>query len=76
MKRDDWKLEGGIRAGDDAWLLDGDENTPEVERNKLLCHVIKVRGSTIRGFEEGNVLIEVQGELKAVYGSQLRPITE
>ena len=55
----------GIKAGDNAWLLENNE--------KIFCHVLKVRGGTIKGYQEGNVLIEINGEKKAVLGSKLRP---
>lgn len=62
MKRDDWKLGNGIVAGDTA-MLDGDTH----------CSVLKVSGGTIKGYESGNVLIEVDGEKMTVLGSRLYP---
>ena len=41
--RDDWVLGSGIKAGDDAWLLEDDK--------KYI--VVKVRGRTIKGYTEG-----------------------
>lgn len=62
MKRDDWKLGSGIKAGDLAILDDA-----------IRCKVLKVTGKTIKGFESGNVLIELpNGEQIAVIGSRLK----
>ena len=65
MKRDDWKLGNDITAGDDAWLVE--------DGKRVLCHVLKVRGGTIKGYESGNVLIEIGKERRAVLGSVLEP---
>lgn len=67
MKRDDWKLGSGIRAGDDAYYLKEDGT-------KEICHVVKVTGGSIRGYpkDKGNVLIEINGEYQVVYGKSLR----
>jgi len=67
MKRDNWILGNGIKAGDDA-LLDG----------AMLCHVLKVQGRHLSDLEPGNVLIEIlegerQGECLAVLGKRLEP---
>jgi len=67
MKRDNWKLGNGIKAGDDALLAEG--------QTLVLCHVLKVKGNTIKGYDSGNVLIEKSdGEQIAVLGSLLKPI--
>ena len=58
MKRDNWKLGNGIQAGDDALFCE--------DGKEIFCHVIKVSGGKIKGYEEGN--IEVQGLIRAVLG--------
>jgi hypothetical protein len=60
MKRDDWKLGSGIKAGDEALVE---------------CKVKKVRGWGPPGQEEeGNVLIEINGVEVWVMGNLLKPM--
>jgi len=68
MKRDDWILGNGVKAGDEA-LLDGTTR----------CHVLKVKGSRVSPDQKGNVLIELlegmqEGEQIVVLGGRIAPI--
>ncbi len=65
MKRDEWILRSGVKAGEYA-LLDGVIN----------CYVLKVKGSAITSNNPGNVLIEVlddeqKGKQIVVLGKRL-----
>jgi hypothetical protein len=65
MKRDDWKLGNGLRAGDEAI------HKPE-EGEPVRCHIVKVKGWNTGG--RGNVLIEIDGQESWVMGSLLEPL--
>lgn len=64
MKRDDWKLGSGIKAGSDAYV---------VRENKFIkCVVIKVKGSTPTN-EDGNVLVEfADGQRTWILGKDVK----
>ena len=71
MRRDNWTLDNGIKAGDGALY--------KVGNSLVRCMVIKVRGWAPDG-ESGNVLIELDGPgaqagRKWVLGSELVPET-
>jgi hypothetical protein len=62
MRRDDWKLGGGIIAGSNAFV--------EINGKKEECHVLKIKGSCQVG-ETGNVFVEVNGQKIWILGSKL-----
>jgi len=69
MKRDDWTLGNGIKAGDDAWLME--------DGTEVMCRVLKIKGNMIEPYKEGNVLVELYERprrKKVVLGSKLEPI--